>query len=795
MKIFKRFIIGSILILAIVGISIYSYLLHQSPDYEGVVSELSLSERVEVYFDAYGIPHIYAQDLSDAYKVMGYLHAQDRLFQMDLMRRVGAGRLSEMFGSDLVEADKFYRTLGISNKAEKELPSIKEKMQGTKQELMINAYLEGVNSYIETAPWPVEYRLLGIEPEKFTMINMLETAGYMAYSFAFTLKTEPAVDFVLRNFPDSAHLAGMDLKFDPSRTYIPSYSKDDSISAKLAIKVNELMEGLPIPVLQGSNSWALAPSRSQSGKVLFSNDTHIKFSQPAVWYESHIEVPGFSFYGNFLPGIPFALVGHNKKIAWGLTMFENDDADLYYERIDSTTNQYYFDGKWQDLSIVEEEIKIKGEAPIIYKVRKTPNGPLVSDFIKENDADISYWWTYNKVENSLMDAFYLLNTATGIQEAEKAVSLIHAPGLNVNYGDEEGNIAWWAAAKMVKRPQGMESMEIHDGTDPEQRLSEYWDFKDNPRSINPPWGYIYSANNQPEAMPDSTWYPGYYAPGNRAKRITQLIESKKKWNVEELKTLITDVTSIVERDVNESICSMVYQSELNEKQKEALSWLKEWSGSHAKNDPRPILYYRWLSLLINAVYHDEFGDTYYPSFTMAHRLKRSYPLVLSDAQSPWWDNVLTDEKEDASDICTATFIEALDRCNEDWGNKRTNWKWGDAHQLYFEHPLGKVEALKNLFNVGPFRAPGGNETINNAGIALISEQKINLAQYGPQMRIIIDFADVEHALSINPTGQSGNFMSQHYDDQAEMFVDGKFRKQLMDKAIIIRGDKLIFTSN
>lgn len=794
MKFLKRLLIGSIIVLVLVGISAYAYLLYQSPVYEGVVSDLDLDDRVEVYFDAYGIPHIYAENISDAYRVMGYLHAQDRLFQMDIMRRVGAGRLSEMFGSELIEADKFYRTLGISTKAKKELPSLVAGMQGTEQELMINSYLEGVNAYIEKGTWPVEYRLLGIEPENFTMINMLETAGYMAYSFAFTLKTEPAVDFVLRNYPDSSYLAGIDVKFDPNRTFIPRYSKDDSVSAELAIKVNELMEGLPIPVLQGSNSWALAPSRSQSGKVLFSNDTHIKFSQPAVWYESHIECPDFSFYGNFLPGIPFALVGHNKMVAWGLTMFENDDADLYYERIDSTTNQYYFDGKWEDLVIVNEEIKIKGEAPINYQVRKTPNGPLISDFIKESDADISYWWTYNKVENSLMDAFYLLNTAKGLEDAEKAVSLIYAPGLNVNYGDEEGNIAWWAAAKMVKRPKGMESMQIHDGTDPSQRLNDFWSFKDNPKSVNPPWGYIYSANNQPGMMPDSTWYPGYYAPGNRAKRITQLIESKKKWNVEEMKSLITDVTSIVERDVNESICSKVYESELNEKQKEALNWLKEWSGSHGANDPRPILYYRWLSLLINEVYHDEFGDKYYPSFTMAHRLKRSYPIVFTDPLSPWWDNVLTDEKEDASAICTATFIEALERSNSDWGFKRSDWKWGDAHQLYFEHPLGKVNALKNLFNVGPFKAPGGNETINSAGISLISDLKINRVQYGPQMRIIIDFADVEHALSINPTGQSGNFMSPHYKDQAEMFVGGKFRKQLMDKEIIIGGDRLIFTT-
>ena len=179
---------------------------------------------------------------------------------------------------------------------------------------------------------------------------------------------------------------------------------------------------------------------------------------------------------------------------------------------------------------------------------------------------------------------------------------------------------------------------------------------------------------------------------------------------------------------------------------------------------------------------------------MAHRLKRSYPIVFTDSESLWWDNVNTDEVDDASFICTSSFKEAIKRCKMDWGNDYVNWNWGKAHQLYFEHPLGKVDALKSLFNVGPFEAPGGNETINNAGIYLASEEKINIAQFGPQMRIILDFADIEHSISINPTGQSGNFMSDHYDDQAQMFVDGKYRKQLMDKEIIMKGRRLIFTT-
>lgn len=795
MKFIKRLLGLFIVLIILVGTGSWLYLQYQKPSYEGVVSHLDLIEKADVFFDTYGIPHIYANNVNDAYKVLGYIHAQDRLFQMDLLRRAGGGRLSEIFGPAVLEADKYFRTIGITQKAKKDLVFIKKRIKGSEQEAIIKSYLSGVNTYINEGTWPIEYTLLGVEPEAFTMINLLETAGYMTNSFAFTLKTEPVVDYVLRNYPDSSYLKGMDIIFDPTHTSIPKYDKADSILAEIAIKVDELLEGLPLPVFQGSNSWVLAPSRSESGKVLFTNDTHIKFSQPAAWYESHIEYPGFSFYGNFFPGIPFAPVGHNKNIAWGLTMFENDDADLYYETIDSTTNKYLYDGKWYDLEVVTEHIKVKGEETVIYPVRNTQNGPIINDFIKGDfEKSVSYWWTYSHVDNTLIDAFYGLNTAADLEEAEKAASLIYAPGLNVNYGDADGNIAWWAAAKMVKRPKGMESMLIHDGTDPAQKLTEFWNFSDNPHSVNPPWGYIYSANNQPGMMPDSTWYPGYYAPDNRAKRITQLIDSKKVWNAEEMKSISTDVTSVVEREVNTSICLMVNNAELDQNEQEILKWLKEWSGSHNKNDPQPILYYRWLQLLLEDVYKDEFGDLHYKTFTMAHRLKRSYPMVFTDSESLWWDNVNTEEVDGASFICTSSFKEAIKRCKTDWGNDYENWNWGKAHQLYFEHPLGKVDALKSLFNVGPFEAPGGNETINNAGIYLASEEKVNIAQFGPQMRIILDFADIEHSISINPTGQSGNFMSDHYDDQAQMFVDGKFRKQLMDREIIMKGRRLIFTT-
>lgn len=790
MKLIKR-LLWVAFFLAIAGtLAAWFYLNKQTPNYEGINKQLALNAPVEVYFDSYGIPHIYAENSEDAYATMGYIHAQDRLFQMDLTRRVGAGRLSEVFGKEVLEIDKLFRTFGITAKAKKDLDRIKHE-QTDDQRLIIEAYLKGINAFIEKGTWPAEYRLLGVEPEPFTMINLLEISGYMASSFLFTMRTDPVMDYVFRTYPDSAHLAGMDINPADGAPIIPNHQDSSFLDVSMAIR--NLMDELPLPVFQGSNSWALSPEKTKSGRVIFCNDTHMKFGQPQVWYETHLEYPGFSFYGNFLAGIPFALVGHNRDLAWGLTMLENNDADLYYETIDQEKQSYFYNNAWQPLTQRSEVIKVKGEEDEILVVSETRNGPIINDFLKvDYNKPVSMWWTYQKLDNQLVDVFYRMNYAQTLKDMEYAASLIHGPGLNVNYGDKKGNIAWWASAKLVKRSEGLNPLIIHDGSDPTQQLTEFWPFSANPKSINPPNGYIYSCNNQVDTLPDGSYYPGYYAPGNRAKRLNHLLNSRDIWDVEQVKTISTDVLSLVERDINKHLTTNVDVDGLSDHQVEILNWLKTWSGSHAIDEGKPILYYRWLELLLHAVYQDELGEKRMKLFGSSHRLKRSYPIVLMDNDSPWWNNISTNETETANQTCTQTFVKAVEICERDWGQNYTGWRWGKAHQLYYEHPIGKVEALSSTFNVGPFEAPGGNETLNNAGFDLLSKEKTNHAYFGPQMRIIIDFSDVDHSLSITPTGQSGNFMSPHYSDQAALFVEGTFRKQLMDKTEIIKGQKLIF---
>jgi penicillin amidase len=273
-----------------------------------------LKSEVEVFYDDYGIPHIYANSAEDAYMAFGYVHAQDRLFQMELMRRAGLGRLSEIFGAEFTEADVFFRTLGTNRQAEKDsarFQSMPENMQK-----IVNAYLRGVNDYIKNGKLPLEYTLVGIDPEPFTIKDMYAVAGYTAYTFAYALRTDPLVEDIYINLGED-YLRDFHLAIPSDSGFfspiIDTTEADIDPTTLARINAPEVLDNLPIPLLQGSNSWVVGPGRTLSNKVIIANDTHIKYNSPSAWYEAHIEYPGFGFYGNYLAGIPVALIGHSRN--------------------------------------------------------------------------------------------------------------------------------------------------------------------------------------------------------------------------------------------------------------------------------------------------------------------------------------------------------------------------------------------------------------------------------------------------------------------------------------------------
>ena len=785
MAVLKKVLIYLIIVIIGLIIGTYIYMLGQKPDYDGKISLKGLNGTVDVYFDQWAIPHIYANNSHDAYMALGYVHAQERLFQMEMMRRVASGRLAEILGKDLVETDKFFRALMLKKNTQESIAAYFN--QNPEIAEAAKAYVEGINRYIDEGSFPVEFVMIGIPKEYFTIEDMYMIAGYMAYTFQAAFKIDPLMSKIYQKL-GKKYLKDLAINYIPGTQKIPVYQNIDSTMA-YAGKINQIIKGLPLPLLVGSNSWVLSPQKSKSGKVLFANDTHIGYAQPAVWYEAHIEYPGYSIYGNYLAGVPFALLGHNRNVAWGLTMFENDDLDMFREKLNpDNPNQVWFKDHWEDLKIVKETIKVKGDKDVEFSIKISRHGPIMNEVLssadKNNKEPIAVWWTYTQTKTQILEAFYKINHARGIKDVEYGASLIAAPGLNVMCGDKEGNIGWWAAGKLIKRPQHVQANLILDGASGNDEFLGFYDFKDNPQAVNPPWGFVYSANNQPDTT-TGILYPGYYAPEDRANKIISLLKETPKWDINTLKEMQTNVHSNLHPERAKIVLAQIDKNSLDDLAKNAYEILEKWTGDHQTNDIAPVIYYKLLYKILENTFKDELGDEDFEHIVSTHLMQRTYPKLFKNDSSIWWDNTNTEKIETRKDIFNLSFTQSVKELSEQLGNQIDEWKWGKVHILVHKHPIGRQGGiLAKIFNVGGDGVFGGNQVINNIDFHF-NGTGIYEATYGPSQRTLIDFADLDNALSVIPTGQSGRVMSKHYDDQAPLYNTGKYRKQMMNKQEII----------
>lgn len=815
-KLFLKITGTLLLILLIAVVGLYGYLVSLKPQMDGEITLSNLQDSVSVLFDEYGIPHIYAQNETDAYRALGYLHAQERLFQMEMIRRVAAGRLSEILGKDFVETDKLFRTLGFNQYAANSAETFFNTNTLPYQQAA-NAYLDGVNQFIATGKTPIEFTILGIPKENFTPKDFYLVSAYMSIGFAQAFRTEPLITKIYeklgKNYYNDllVHSDSTILKIpvmqrerirDSMRmpkeedSKVQLITKDLEVDDKMtdiAALTTQAIETLPVPLLHGSNGWVISGAKSKSGKPLLSNDAHIGYSQPAVWFEAHLEYPNHRFYGNHLAGMPFAVIGHNDVSGWGLTMFENDDIDFFREKVNpANANQVWDKDHWADLTEREEVIKIKNGTEVKIQVRESKHGAIINDVVKEvgeiNPAPVAVWWTMLKQPSPIIQAVYKLSHSCTLNDAQEAASLIDAPGINIMYANQSGDIAWWAAAKIPRRPVHVNSALILDGASNQDEPQGYYNFVYNPQNINPAKGYVYSANNQPDTVNDIL-YSGYYLIDDRAKRIVQLLEQRQeKWDMEALQQAVTDATSATAKDHTQLIFSIL-GNELNEKnsklaQHPAIETLKKWDGNHQLEDIAPTIYYKLLYFITEGIFLDKLGEKDFETLHKTHLLLYTLPKLLNNENSVWWDNATTkNKKETRQEILENALVKTIENLETQLGKDLNEWKWSKVHLLEHKHPLGMQKPLNHLFNIGPFGVNGGAEVINNIK-ALLTKEPIYQVTAGPSKRILIDFADVENAVSILPTGQSGNFLSKHYSDQALLYNEGKFRKMMMNRAEI-----------
>jgi penicillin amidase len=758
-----------------------------TPNYAGEIALKNLSEKVEIHFDAIGVPHINAQNQQDAYRALGYVHAQDRLWQMELIRRIAAGRLAEIFGEKLIETDTFMSGLGIEESAQETIQNLDK--QSEMYQLSM-AYLEGVNQYIAEGQTPVEFTIVGVEKEMYTLKDMYNVFGYMAFSFAVAHKTDPLLSEVKEVLGENYLNELIDTE-SQNLTFIKS-EKNPQIKAAFGVAMQKLFEVLPISPFIGSNSWVLGPEKTKNGKVIFANDPHIGYAQPSVWYQSHIKTPDYELYGFNLALIPFPLLGHNSDYAYGLTMFENDDVDFYIEENNpANAMEYKTATGYETYQLIDKRIKVKGQEDLVYQIKVSQHGPIMNNIIKHLDDErpIAMQWIYTALENTILEVGYEISHAKNLTDFKKGASKLHAPGLNMMYGDAKDNIAWFASGKLYRYRDSLYTKTYLEGASGDDEILEYLDFEENPQAVNPSWHYVYSANNQPDAV-EGKLYPGYYLNESRAKRIVDLVAPKDDWTKEEVAEMMNDVTAPVAPPIIANFIKSLDKTALSPSEKIALSNLRNWKGNFDTDEIGPVIYNRIVYEFQKNTFSDEMGKAF-NQFSNTPLIEKVLPVQMAREESVWWDDVSTKDKvENKQDIVMKSFKNAFLFLQNQLGENVENWTWDRVISVEYKHTLGAIPALRSLFNVGPFVTSGGDQVINNQ-IYDIDSTGYYKVKAGPSTRRVIDFSDVENSLAILPTGQSGRVFSKHYKDQAAKYLHGDYMPMQLNQAAILKSQQVL----
>ena len=769
-------IVLATLLLAVAGAGVW-YFNTKLPVRKGTLALGGLSAAVTVDYDERGVPHIRAQNEADMYRALGYVHAQDRLFQMEMVRRLAQGELAEILGPKLLDTDKLFRTLGLRQHA---IDYVARMDMSTPASRALLAYLDGINQYQATRPAPVEFDLLKIPKRAFTPQDTMAVSGYLAYSFAAAFRTEPVMTYIRDKLgPD--YLRAFDIDWHPLGV-MQEAALNGPTWQSLQRVAQASMDGMDlggVPLFEGSNAWAIAGRRTASGRPLLAGDPHIAYSAPAVWYEAHLSSPGYDLYGHYQALNPVALLGHNAQFGWSITMFQNDDLDLVAEQTDAEhPNQVLVRGEWVNMELRTETIAVKGASPVTITLRRTPHGPVINDAFSASlgERPVSMWWAFLETENPVLEAFYALNRADTRDKARAAAALIHAPGLNVVWANAAGDIGWWAAGKLVQRPAGVNPTFILDAAKGEAEKPGFYAFQFNPQEENPARGYIVSANHQPQPS-SGVPVPGYYNLADRARQLDQaLAEPNKKWDVSAAQALQLDVCNGYARRILDPLLPVLKAAVTDANEQAFLEPLEKWDGCYTRDSIAATLFSQFVYELAKAAMADELGDVMFANLLRTRALDSALPLLAADENSPWWDNTKTGKRaEGRFETVRKAWHATYAHLSGLYGSSLLEWAWGKAHTLTHNHPLGQQKPLHLLFNVGAFTVPGGRETPNNLSGSIGPAPWA--VGYGPSTRRVIDFASPATSVGINPVGQSGVLFDAHYQDQALPFAEGIYMPQ------------------
>lgn len=783
MKILKAIIIslaGLIVIAVITGLVLVSGIKKGAlPDYDGELIVAGLTADVTVYRDERGMPHIYAKNEHDLYFSVGYIMAQERLWQMDLIRRATTGRLSEIFGDDYIQTDLFLRSLDMTTKSKMVLSN-----QAAEINSCLQSYADGVNAYISDAgrKLPPEFRILSYKPDQWKLEDIANIIGYMGWDLASgNLSSDIFIYRVVQKL--GAEKAGQlipDWKAVSSSVFPEFRLEDESLKEALSfISSLDKLKALGIHAFSGSNNWAVSGTRSTTGKPLFSNDIHLGLSSPGIWMQMHQVIPGkLNVTGVVVPGEPFVVAGHNERIAWGMTNLMVDDIDLFTEKINPENgNQYFFNGEWRNMMIRKEIIKSETGRIDTLDLRFTHRGPVISGFRDIKDAVLTMRWSgYDQSEE--LKAVYSINRATDWEEYREGVKYFRSVSQNFAYADVDGNIGLVTGGGIPVR-KGYGST-IRSGETDEFDWKGYVPADQLPFSFNPESGYVSSANNKTV----SDEYPYYisfrfYVP-YRIDRIRQMINEKDKLSLDDFKRMVTDQHSAYAALLTPFILKLQNRvSEMSPLEAEAFKTLLDWDYNMGGDKVSPAIFEFFTISFARNLLGDELGDLFsqLPGSIKDYYIYR----ILNNGADQWVDDVTTANYETLDDIIFRSFKDDIKTLSESYGNDISMWTWGSIHKIVIEHPMGTVKLLDRIFNLNSaaFGVGGSNHTV--CPFTYVEGFKVT---DGASERHIYNTADWDESYSVIPTGASGIPASEFYLSQTKTYVEGKFYKDVFSEGAV-----------
>jgi penicillin amidase len=758
----KRILGGTLAVLLAAIVAASAWLVSSLPKTSGRITVAGISQPVEIIRDRRGVPHIYAADEPDAFYALGFVHAQDRLFQMDFMRLAAQGRLAEVSGPNLVDSDRFIRMLDLVGQAEATLQSLEPQWRR-----MLDAYAAGVNAFLDEhwGAWPPEYLVLRRTPERWQPRDSLLWAKLMTLQLSGNWRGELA----------RARLA---TKLSPAmlEQLWPVWPTDQATTLALAdlyrsIDLDSLAAALPAPLgpAQASNEWVVAGPHSTSGKPLLTNDPHLGLGTPGIWYLARIETPGLTLVGATAPGSPAVVLGHNRHIAWGFTTTNADSWDLFVERLDpDDPNRYLAPDGPRAFETRTQTMKVKGQADAVVTFRATRHGPVLSDLSAAARAAMPAEHVMAIATPSLQvtdrtpAALFALNRATDWNGFVAAMRDWHGPMQNIVYADRNGHIGFYSPALLPRRPNG-DGWLPRPGWTREHDWDGFVPFADLPHAFDPPSGRLINANNR--IVPDT--YPVFvtrdWDSPYRARRIAELLDARTTHDSESMAEILRDDVSLFARDLLPRLRTVAPSSD---DARRALALLQNWDASMDRLRPEPLIFNAWMRELVAGLFAQALGSE-------AAGLLGEHPVSINaavDGTSPFCAEAGAGRK-----TCAEQMSGALDRAlgslAKTYGSDMARWRWGDAHYAPFRHQVfSTIPVVRDLIGLH-IPTDGDFFTINRGATKPGAESAFEHV-HGAGLRAIYDLADLDSSHFMVTPGQSGNPLSRHWSDLAQDWANG-----------------------